>query len=179
MARNGTYDDEITLRTISNMFNVETVVVSTLGQDGLGGIIPENSLPLSQITLGHFAENQGFHYVILRRDEIISENENSINLNEVEPELNEENESNIECGNIFDKVSLEILEKVFFYALAQSDNTFPGHVCYTFQNFVDAVPRFNACREKAMGFLPRLYINDHTVFPKDKRVPGEIHVNVK
>ena len=51
--------------------------------------IPENSLPLSQITLGHFAENQGLHYVFLRREEIISENENTINFNEVEPELNE------------------------------------------------------------------------------------------
>ena len=30
-----------------------------------------------------------------------------------------------------------------------------------------------------MRFLPRLYVNDYDVFPKDKRVPGEIHVNVK
>ena len=75
-------------------------------------IIPKHSLPLSQITLGHFAENQGFHYVVLRRDEIVSENENNINLNEAEPELNEENESNIECGNIFDKMLLEILKKI-------------------------------------------------------------------
>ena len=54
-----------------------------------------------------------------------------MSLSKVEPELNEENESKIECGNIFDKMSLEILEKIF-YALAQSDNTFPGHVCCTF-----------------------------------------------
>ena len=101
----------------------------TLGQDELVRIIPENSLPLSQITLALFAENQGFHYVVLRRDEIVPENENTINLNEVEPELNEENkstislnkvepelneenESNIECGNIFDKILLEILKKI-------------------------------------------------------------------
>ena len=30
-----------------------------------------------------------------------------------------------------------------------------------------------------MRFLPRLYVNDYDVFPKDKRVSGEIHVNVK
>ena len=128
MARSGTCGDEITLR---NMLNVETTVASTLGQDGLVRIITDNSLPLSQITLGQFAENLGFHYVVLRRDEIDSKNENTINmnglepdlieenestmsLNKVEPELNEENESNIECGNIFDTMPLEILEKIFF-----------------------------------------------------------------
>ena len=41
--------------------------------------------------LGHFAENQDFHYVVLRRDEIVSENESTMSLNKVEPELHEEN----------------------------------------------------------------------------------------
>ena len=99
MARSGIYGDEIRLRTISNMFNVEIVVFSTLGQNGLVRIIPENALPLSQITLEHFAENQGFHYVVLRKDEIVSENESTMSLNEVEPELNEENESNVETSS--------------------------------------------------------------------------------
>ena len=99
MARNGIYGDEIRLCTISNMFNVEIVVFSTLGQNGLVRIIPENALPLSQITLEHFAENQGFHYVVLRKDEIVSENESTMSLNEVEPELNEENESNVETSS--------------------------------------------------------------------------------
>ena len=94
-------------------------------------------------------------------------------------ELNEENERNKKCGNIFDRMPLEILEKIFFYALAQFSNTFPGHVCCTFQNSVAVIPRISAFREKTMGFLPRLYVNDHTVFSKDKRVPAEIHVSVK
>ena len=102
-----------------------------------------------------------------------------MSLNKVELELNEENESNIECGNIFNKMPLEILEKIFIYAVAQSDNTFPAHLCCTVQSSVAAIPFFNAFREKAMGFLPRLYVSDHTVFPKDKRAPGEIHVNLK
>ena len=71
IARVWKYGDEITLRTFSNMSNVEIVVVSTLVQDGLVRVIPENSLRLCQITLGHFAENQGFHYFVLRRDEIV------------------------------------------------------------------------------------------------------------
>ena len=111
--------------------------------------------------------------------ELNEENESTMSLNKVEPEPSEENESNKKCGNIFDKMLLKIWEKIFFYALAQSDNTFPGHVCCTFLNSVAAIPRFNAFREKAMGFLPTLYGNYHTVFPKDKRVPGETHVNVK
>ena len=53
MARNGTYGDEITLRTISNMFNVEIAVVSTPEQDGLVRML---------------------FCVVLRRDEIVSEN---------------------------------------------------------------------------------------------------------
>ena len=105
-------------------------------------IIPENASTLSQITLGHFAENQGFHYAVLRRDEIVSEIEITMSLNEVELEVNEENESTMSLNklepeenesrkkscNIFDRMPLEILEKIFFYALVQSDNTFPGHV---------------------------------------------------
>ena len=31
MQKDGTYDDEITLRAISNIFNVEIIIVSTLG----------------------------------------------------------------------------------------------------------------------------------------------------
>ena len=32
MQMNGTYGDETTLRVISNIFNVEIIIVSTLGQ---------------------------------------------------------------------------------------------------------------------------------------------------
>ena len=63
MARSGTYGDEITLRTICNMFNVEISVVSTLEQDGLMRML---------------------FYVVLRRDEIASENESTMSLNKVE-----------------------------------------------------------------------------------------------
>ena len=99
--------DEITLRTISNMFNVEIVVVSTLEQDGLVRFMPENSLTLSQITLRLFAKNQGFYHMVLRRDEIVSENESTVSLNEVEPELNEENESTMS----WNKAEPELNEK--------------------------------------------------------------------
>ena len=61
----GTYGDEITLRAVSNIYNVEIDIVSTLGQQGFARILPENSEPIFRITLGHFAEGQSFHYIIL------------------------------------------------------------------------------------------------------------------
>ena len=65
MSTDGTYGDEITLRAVSNIYNVEIDIVSTLGQQGFARILPENSEPIFRITLGHFAEGQGFHYIAL------------------------------------------------------------------------------------------------------------------
>ena len=39
-----------------------------MDNDGRVSINPENSNPLRQITLGHFAEGQGDHYVCLQRE---------------------------------------------------------------------------------------------------------------
>ena len=63
MVKDGTYGDEITLRAMANLFNIEILVVSTLVNEGLVRITPDNSDPFGQIILGHFAEGQGFHYV--------------------------------------------------------------------------------------------------------------------
>lgn len=62
MGRDGTYDDEIILCAIDNIFDR---VVSTLAQQGLVHFRPEDSEPLSRVILGHFTEGQGFHYVVL------------------------------------------------------------------------------------------------------------------
>ena len=61
----GIYGDEITLRAISNIVNVEIIIVSTLGQGGRVEIVPENTNPFARSTLGHFAEGHGEHYVTL------------------------------------------------------------------------------------------------------------------
>ena len=65
MKRNGTYGEEITLRALANVFGIEIIVVSTLGQQGLVHIQPENSEPLSPVIFGNFAEGQGFHGDVL------------------------------------------------------------------------------------------------------------------
>ena len=159
-------------------------------------IIPENSLPLSQITRGHFPENQGFHYVVLRRDEIVSENESTMSWSEVEPELNEENEStmglnklepelieenesNKECGKFSTECLWKYWKKIFFYALTQSDNTFPAMFVALFKILLLSSHVSMPSEKKQWDSSPRLYVNDHIVFPKDNSVPGENHVNVK
>lgn len=44
MSKSGTYGDEITLRAIANMFNVEIIVETTLGQGGRVIVSPEDSI---------------------------------------------------------------------------------------------------------------------------------------
>ena len=51
METDGTYGDEITLRAISNIFNVRIIVVSTLGQGVRVEILPENAIPFGRIIL--------------------------------------------------------------------------------------------------------------------------------
>ena len=62
----GTYGDELTLRACANMSNIEIEIVSTLGNDDWVSINQENSIPLGQTTLGHFAEGQGDPTTIMR-----------------------------------------------------------------------------------------------------------------
>ena len=62
------YRDELSLGEFANISNVEIEVVSTLGNDDQISISPENSNPFGRITLGHFAEGQGDHYVCLQRE---------------------------------------------------------------------------------------------------------------
>ncbi len=46
MSRDGTYGDEITLRAVSEIYNVEINIVSTLGHGGFRRISPQNSEPM-------------------------------------------------------------------------------------------------------------------------------------
>ena len=56
MDMEGTYENELTLRAFTNVFNIEIKIVSTMGNEGRGSINPKNSNPLGRITLGYFAE---------------------------------------------------------------------------------------------------------------------------
>jgi len=224
MQRDGTYGDKITLRAIANIFNIEITVVSTLGQEGLVSIRPEDSEPLSRMILGHFAEGQGVHYIVLasqinqidsetdqaenetdpvrnNTDTEVNSRENEVHLSEnevytedneidqriefdreevdIEPKHNTTSDIKTRSENALDWLPTETLEKIFYYALSQSNYSFPGHVCWTFQNTILAIPRLIAFKKKAIGFLPRIYIKRENVLPKASKDTEEIYVNVK
>ena len=67
MQHSGTYGDHLPLQRTSTIFNVQLMIVSTLGVDATAILSPhghyDESLPL--LILGHFAEGSGGHYVSL------------------------------------------------------------------------------------------------------------------
>ena len=56
---------------------------------------------------------------------------------------------------------------------------FPGHVCCTFQNSVNAIPRKNAFRKKEQKFFAKAYIYRENITPKATEETREITVKVK
>ena len=63
MAQQGTYRDQIILQAVANLFNMEVVIISTLRRNAKTLISPQFSIPFASLTLGHFAGDQGIHYV--------------------------------------------------------------------------------------------------------------------
>ena len=68
MVQNGEYGDQITLQTVAEIFNIEILVVSSLGPDAAAVIAPTSSIPMGQIQLGHFAKGHGEHYLCVEGD---------------------------------------------------------------------------------------------------------------
>ena len=66
MQQGGSYGDELTLQTMADMYNIEFSVISTLGREGQLTVSPINFQPRGVAVLGHFAEGQGCHYVVLQ-----------------------------------------------------------------------------------------------------------------
>ena len=73
MAQDGTFGDHITLQAAADIYNVEFVVISSLGQAATAVISPSQSVPLLQFTIGHYAEGDGEHYVVLTDDQVWGE----------------------------------------------------------------------------------------------------------
>ena len=61
MAQDGEYGDQITLQAAAEIFNIEILVVSSLGPDETAVIAPTCTIPMAQIQLGHFAEGDSEH----------------------------------------------------------------------------------------------------------------------
>ncbi|KAL9960366.1 hypothetical protein ACROYT_G033814 [Oculina patagonica] len=69
MSQDGEYGDHLTLQAAADIFNIEIVVVSSLGPDATVVISPTSSIPVATIQLGHFAEGDGEHYVCVEGEE--------------------------------------------------------------------------------------------------------------
>ena len=67
MGCNGTYGDNTTLIAAAHLFEIQIVVISSLGQQGtrLVSKDPEYMEYMITIFIGHIAEGQGEHYVSL------------------------------------------------------------------------------------------------------------------
>ena len=75
MAKNGTYGDQITLQVAADLYNIEIVVVSTLGPDATAVISPASSTPAARVQLEHYAENHGEHYICVDGRVLLEEEE--------------------------------------------------------------------------------------------------------
>lgn len=69
MTRSSTYGDELTLRVMSEVLGIQIILVSTLGPQGRVIISPNDHFTSRTVVLGHFAEGDGEHYVVLARNE--------------------------------------------------------------------------------------------------------------
>ena len=65
MRIDGTFDDKIILKTALELFNIEFVIISALDRPAEATRTPQNFAPPGRVYLGHFAENNGEHYVVL------------------------------------------------------------------------------------------------------------------
>ena len=89
MAMDGTYGDQITLQAAADLYNIEVLVVSTLGHNATTLISPSASIPYARVQLGHYAEQHGEHYICVEGGTLVSEEE---------PHLAESYECNQEKG---------------------------------------------------------------------------------
>ena len=68
-----TYGDEITVRSIASILNIEVVIILTLGECGRTNNLPQHSIPLGRISLDFFVEGHGKHYFSLEQVKQISD----------------------------------------------------------------------------------------------------------
>ena len=89
MATNDTYGDQIILQAAADLYNIEVLVVSTLGHNAITLISPSASILYGRVQLGHYAEQHGEHYICVEGGTLVSEEE---------PHLAESYECNQEKG---------------------------------------------------------------------------------
>lgn len=58
-ARNGTYGDHITLGATAELFNVDIVILSSLGRNANTVVSPSSGASFGTVYLGHLARGRG------------------------------------------------------------------------------------------------------------------------
>ena len=53
------------MRAAAELFNIDFVIISTLGRAAEATITPQDFAPQGRVYLGHFVENHGKNYVVL------------------------------------------------------------------------------------------------------------------
>ena len=100
MATDGTCGDQITLQAAVDLYNIEVLVVLTLGHNATTLISPPASIPYARVQLGHYAEQHGEHDICVEGGTLVSEEE---------PHLAESYECNQEkCGDSLSSQEAEV-----------------------------------------------------------------------
>ena len=58
-----------------------------------------------------------------------------------------------------ERLLLEIIKKKFFYCLTTSSFEFQNHVCWIYNNAINALPVFKPFEQMGLAQLPQIYIN--------------------
>ena len=56
-------------------------------------------------------------------------------------------------------LSVEIIERIFFYCLTTSSFEYPNHVCWIYNNAINALPVFELFQQTGLAHLPCIYIS--------------------
>ena len=190
MARNGTYGDQITLQAAADLYNIEIVVVSTLGPDATAVISPSSSIPTARVQLGHYAENHGEHYICVD-GRVLSYEEGQEERKEEKVECNlsadggellstheDDTDGHVQIpihfvGNssvemVFtndatspiDRLPNEILEKIITEAVSSSGFSWPNHVCRIYNILCKVSVRFRDITRRLVSLLPSIYFSN-------------------
>ena len=161
MVRDRTHGDQLTLQAVSNIYNVQINLVSSLGEDARVLIQPnssDNDRRIEPITLGHFAEGHGEHFVALFESTDSGDNTDF------------HCDSNVICQNKQDNKNLgvtpwdslpdEIWVMIIKYSLMTPGPSVSEHVSSTYASIRAVNSRFKQIAEMFQNLLPRIYISN-------------------
>ena len=80
------------------------------------------------------------------------------------------------CNSLLDLLLVEMLEDVFLDAMKLTNFSFSSLVFWTFNHVIAAIPQLERFKQRAIEFLPRIYLSNITNIPKP-RPNNQVHVN--